>query len=111
MHGACGREPQGDPEPHAPCIGGMAAHRFVAGQAPYAWGVLLVIFLVLPNAMMASILKSGAAYGSLAGMIAIAAAVFARAAITRKRLRTVIATGEQRPAQIVGVERLDVRSG
>ena len=87
------------------------AHRFVAGQAPYAWGVLLVIFVVLPNAVMANVLGSGAGYGSLAVMSVIAVAVFARAAVTRKRLRTIIATGEQRPAQIVGVERLDVRSG
>ncbi|MBL9015788.1 MAG: hypothetical protein JNL83_16505 [Myxococcales bacterium] len=87
------------------------ARRFVAGQAPYAWGVLVVIFVVLPNALMAKVLASGSAYVSLAVMIALAAAVFAHAAIKRKQLRAIIVTGEQRPAQIVGVERLDVRSG
>jgi hypothetical protein len=87
------------------------ARRFVAGQAPLGWGVLVVIFVVLPNALMANVLASGNAYISLAVMIAIAVAVFAHAILKRKQLRTIIATGEQRPAQIVGVERLDVRHG
>ncbi len=87
------------------------ARRFVAGQAPYAWAVLVVIFLVLPNLVMASVLETGAAYASGAVMIGIALALIARTAMLRTRLREIIATGEQRPAQIVGIERLDVRSG
>ena len=87
------------------------ARRFVAGQAPYAWGVLVVLFVVLPSALMAKVLASGSAYVSLAVMIAVAVAVFAHAALKRTQLREIIVTGEQRPAQIVGVERLDVRHG
>lgn len=87
------------------------ARRFVAGQAPYAWGVLVVLFVVLPNALVAKVLASGSAYGSLVLVIALAVAVFAHAAIKRKQLRAIVVSGEQRPAQIVGVERLDVRHG
>lgn len=87
------------------------ARRFVAGQATYLWPILVVIFLVLPNAVMANVIGTSGAYGGLAVMIAIAIGLIARTAVLRGRLRTIIATGEQRPAQIVGVERLDVRSG
>lgn len=87
------------------------ARRFVAGQASLAWGVLLVVFVVLPNALTASVLGSGGAYASLAVVIALAVAVFAHALRKRTQLRAIIITGEQRPAQIVGVERLEVRRG
>jgi hypothetical protein len=87
------------------------ARRFIAGQATYTWGVLAVIFLLLPNAFMASIMKSSTAYISVVVIAVMTIAIIARTAVVRGQLRSIIVEGEQRPAQIAGVERLHVRSG
>ncbi|MBA3462778.1 MAG: hypothetical protein H0T46_22670 [Deltaproteobacteria bacterium] len=87
------------------------ARRYVTGQATYFWGVIAFVFLLLPNALAVSVLKTSGAYVGLVAMFAITAAVIARTAIVRSQLRKIIVHGDQRPAQIVGVERLQVRSG
>jgi hypothetical protein len=87
------------------------ARRYIAGQATYAWGVLAVLFLLLPNAAAAFMIKSSAAFAGLAVVLAVTVAIIVRAAVVRGQLRSIIVSGEQRPAQIAGVERLQVRSG
>lgn len=87
------------------------ARRYIAGQATYLWAGLAVVFLFLPNVMMAALVKKGVVFSSLAFASLVTAALVAYAVLARRRLRTILVHGEQRPAQIVQMHQLHVRSG
>ena len=87
------------------------AKRYAAAQAPYAWLVLLVLFLVLPAIVTAAVMPSSTTIGWAVVAVAAAVALGWFTSTKRAKVRNVIIHGVQQPARISGVSHLVVRRG